>query len=160
MSALFFDQFSDEPVLIKPYESIGDDVVLAYDRDALKNGTMSSVRQIVDAVGQPFLAIDGLNFADQWFGLEINLGNNFRAAKVTLKTYPARQIYPKVYFDGGFLDMSTLEVGEEVTEVNFTARHMAQAGLIDGAQDLRLSLMVPSCDWFAIGLYGVKIIHA
>ena len=42
MSALFFDQFSDEPVLIKPYESIGDDVVLAYDRDALKNNALIS----------------------------------------------------------------------------------------------------------------------
>jgi hypothetical protein len=160
MSSLFFDQFDDEPVLVKPYENIGDDVVVAYDHHVVSAGTMASVRKLSDEMGKPFLAIDGLNFAHEWFGLEINLGDNFKTAKVTLKTYPARQIYPKVYFDGGSLDMNTLEVGEEIVDVSFSARHMAQAGLIKGATGLRLSLMVPSSEWFAVGLYGVKITHA
>ena len=51
MSALFFDLFSDEPKLVLPYQAIGDDVVLAYDRDVLTMGTMASVRNIVDEAG-------------------------------------------------------------------------------------------------------------
>jgi hypothetical protein len=160
MSALYFDQFSDEAELVQPYQAIGDDVVLAYDRDALSMGTMASVRNLVDEAGVRFLAIDGLNFEEQWFGLEFDLGDNFKSAKISLKTYPARQIYPKVYFDGGSMDLNTLEIGEEVIELNFSALHMTQSGLLKGAKNLRLSLMVPSRDWFVVGLYGAKITHA
>jgi len=160
MGALYFDQFSNEPELVQPYQPVGDDVVLAYDRDALAMGTMASVRNLVDEVGVRFLAIDGLNFEEQWFGLEFDLGEGFKSAKISLKTYPARQIYPKIYFDGGSMDLNTLEIGEEVVELNFSAMHMAQSGLPKGAKSLRLSLMIPSRDWFVVGLYGVKITHA
>ena len=160
MSALFFDKFSEEPELVMGYQPIGENVVLAYDRDAIRQGTMASVRNIKDETGVRFLAIDGLNFAEEWFGLEFDLGENFKSAKVSLKTYPARQIYPKIYFHGGSMDLNTLEVGEEVIELNFSIAHMVLSGLPKDAKNLRLSLMVPSRDWFVVGLYGVKITHA
>ena len=160
MSALFFDKFSEEPELVMGYQSIGDNVVLAYYRDAIRHVTMASVRNIKDETGVRFLAIDGLNFAEEWFGLEFDLGENFKSAKVSLKTDPARQIYPKMYFDGGSMDLNTLEVGEEVIELNFSIAHMVLSGLPKDAKNLRLSLMVPSRDWFVVGLYGVKITHA
>jgi hypothetical protein len=159
MSALFFDQFSDDPELVLPYQAIGDDVALAYERSALNMETMASVRNSVDEAGVRFLAIDALNFENQWFGLEFDLGANFKSAKISLKTYPARQVYPKIYFNGGSMDLNTLEVGEEVVELNFGIAHMILSGLPKDAQNLRLSLMVPSRDWFVVGLYGVKISH-
>ena len=160
MSALFFNEFSDEPELVLPYQPIGDDVALAYDRAALTSGTTASVRRILDASGVSFLAIDGLNFDDEWFGLEFDLGEGFKSAKISMKTYPARQVYPKIYYEGGSVDLNTLEVGEEVVELNFGAAHMTQSGLPKDAKNLRLSLMVPNGDWFVVGLYGVKITHA
>lgn len=75
-----------------PYQAIGDDVVLAYERSALNMETMASVRNIVDEDGVRILAIDALNFENHWFGLEFDVGANFKSAKINLKTYPARQV--------------------------------------------------------------------
>lgn len=160
MSKLFFDQYGTEPELVLPYQEIGVGVILAYDRKASIAGTLASVRKISDEADTEFLAIDGLNFLDNWFGIEFGLGDRFRSAKIQLKGYPARQVYPKVYFDGGSVDMNPLEISESVTELNFSATHMRFAGLPEGGQNLRLALMVPSCEWFVVGLYSVEVVYA
>jgi len=160
MGTLFFDKFSDEPELTLPYQSIGDGVALAYDRKGPKAGTLASVRALKDETDTEFLAIDCLNFADQWFGLEVDLGDQLSEVNVTLKIYPGRHIYPKVYYDGGSLDLNTIQAGEKPASCRFTVDHLAISGLPEDAKNLRLSLMVPCQDWFTVGLYEVEVRNA
>ena len=160
MTNLYFDQFASDPELVLPYQEIGDQVVLAYDRASLAAGTMASVRGLTDEAGRSFLAIDCLNFDDEWFGLELALGERFKSATVEMKLYPGHQVYPKIYYDGGSLDLKTLQISQHVTQLKFSMLHFEQLGLPANAKNLRLSIMMPCCDWFVVGVYMVNVTHA
>ena len=49
------------------------------------------------------------------------------------------------------MDLNTLQVGEEVVDLNFDIAHMVLSSLLKDAQNLRLSLMTHSQDWAVWG---------
>ena len=53
MTALYIDQYTNDAEMVLPYQNIGDNVVLAYERAGPANGTMASVRKLVDEADQP-----------------------------------------------------------------------------------------------------------
>lgn len=153
MNNLNFDGFTTTPQKIPPYEEIGDGVVLAYDKHAFQKGTFARVHR----AGPASLIIDCHGFKDQWFGLEIALGDSFKNVQMRLRAYPAAYFYPRVYFAGGQRDLVKVECSSEPFDLNFTSDHIRNVGVPENATNKKLSLLVPSADWFVLDMQKLEV---
>ena len=147
--------FGTTQTVVPPYQDIGDGVVLAYDKAAFESGTVAQVRS---DHGHSVI-IDCQGFQDQWFGLEITLGDEFEEVQMRLRTYPATHFYPRVYYGGGQQDLTKVEVSTDAFDLRFTWEHLQAAGVPENAKNIKLALLVPSSEWFVLELLKLEVSH-
>lgn len=155
MNKLNFDAFTTDPIDVAPYKEIGEGIVLAYDKVAYKNGTVAQAR--CGKAGS--LIVDCKGFAHQWFGLEMTLGDSFDEVYLQMRTYPFSHFYPRIYFGTGQRDLAKVETSTDVFDLRFTRDHFRAAEVLDTAKNVKISLLVPSSDWFVFELFKLEVKH-
>ncbi|GLQ35539.1 hypothetical protein GCM10007939_18220 [Amylibacter marinus] len=151
MSKIDFSSYSDTPLRLRAYDEFIDGVYPAFDSD----DALVLLRKQVDC-----LILDCANFSDTWFGLEIKLPRDFRALSLRMRAYPMAEFYPRVYHSNGTVDLLNVEISDAPFDLTFSREHLRGAGLPEGAIDVKLALLVPSSNWFVLGLHDLEITHA
>lgn len=158
---LFLDKFTSEEKAVLPYEEIGQGICLAYDYDSIKSGTVASVRRERLMKNQrekaECLIIDGINFQESWFGLEIALPENFKKVTLKMRAYPSDYLYPKVFYDGGEHELMSVTATSKPFTHHFSMMHLEMTGLPKDAKNPRLTMFVPNAQWFSLALFEVRM---
>lgn len=170
MTELYFDKLTNEPELIRPWGEIGVGIRLCYDEAALNRLSVASVRKssAVNENGDecPYVIVDGTNFTkDDWFNIEIWWPDDCQKLEMRLRAYPCTYFSQRFYFnhndhDGQYVDLPVVATSDSFfNHVIYKEDLHRSNGVPRDAHNFRLNLMVPTGDWFALGVMSIDRIR-
>ena len=161
---LHFDQFAPEGRTVEPDAEIGPGMRLVYDAACPMDIRVRLSERVMTA-GEcaPTLVIHGRDRApDDWFGLEIDLPDAAHDIALTARNYPSYRLFPRLHFEEaggrtGHIDLPDVAASGAFATRILSARLWADHPGITEARNLRLTLLIPSTQWFVMEIQEIRI---
>lgn len=137
---------------------LGRGVRFGFDPNTTMN--LMAVRENNNGIDR--LIIRGSNRQENdWIGLEIDVSDQCRYLDVTFRYAPAEKIYLRIYYKMEGKDF-WLDEPDRVAPTNYGTMHFSKERWMNiinktsGITDWRLTLLLPSNNWFAMGLQEIR----